>query len=83
MDEPFELPITYQGKDLLFPAQLVVTGYAHRFVVQLPAHEIIFERDEEGAYRALMQNADWKEMEKMDRHLLQAVAEAIEGIVGR
>ncbi|MBD0298586.1 MAG: hypothetical protein ICV84_25860, partial [Flavisolibacter sp.] len=54
MDEPFKLPVTYKGKELLFPAHLLQLGYTHKFQVQVNGYEVFFEPDEERNYRAVV-----------------------------
>ena len=79
MDQPFELPVTYKEKDLLFPAQLIQLGYTHKFEVLVEDIAVYFERDEEGNYRALV------DPETLPQHLepalLQAISEAIKTIL--
>ena len=52
MDEQFELPVEYKGEQLLFKASLIVTGYTHKFNVDVNGQMVIFEPDEERNYRA-------------------------------
>jgi hypothetical protein len=33
MDEPFDLPVTYKGEELLFNARFLQFGYTHKFAV--------------------------------------------------
>ena len=80
MNEPFELPVTYKGKELLFPAQLLMLGYTHKFQVQVNGQEVLFEPDEERTYRAVV-DPEQVEESKIDVVLLKAIAEAIEEII--
>jgi len=76
MDEEFELPVTYKGEELLFPAQLLQTGYTHQFKVDVYGQEVSFEPDEESNYRAII---DLKKLNKqVNIELLQAITESIE-----
>jgi hypothetical protein len=79
MEEGFELPVTYQNKELMFPAELQQTGYSHRFRVDVYGQDVFFEPDEERNYRALI------DPEKITKYisagLLQAIAETIESLV--
>jgi hypothetical protein len=79
MNDTFDLPVRYKGEELLFPATLRQLGYTHRFEVCVGDELIFFERDEEGAYRALVsgdhQPADLKP------ELLQAIADGIEAVL--
>ncbi len=42
MDDQFELPVEYNGKEYMFPASLLVTGFTHKFIVDVNGQEIIF-----------------------------------------
>jgi hypothetical protein len=77
MEDGFELPVNYKGKDLTFPARLQVFGYSYKVQVEVNGQLIIFERDEERNWRVLSteENQDFKRPEK---GLLQAVAESLE-----
>jgi hypothetical protein len=79
MDEPFELPVIYNGEEKLFPAQLQQTGYTHRFVVDVYGQEVLFEPDEERNYRAM---TDPEALTKdLNVDLLKAIAATIESLV--
>lgn len=79
MDDVFDLPVTYQGEDLLFPARLQQTGYTHRFEVEVHGTVVYFEPDEERSYRALV---DPEKIEKeIPVALLQAIAGGIEAVL--
>jgi hypothetical protein len=79
MTEPFELPVSYKGEEILFPAQLKQVGYTHKIVVDVYGQEVFFEPDEERNYRAII------EQEKLNKQvnveLLQALAKTIETIL--
>lgn len=81
MQEPFVLELDYKGTALEFPAQLQLLGYIHRFVVSLPESEVWFERDEEGAFRALLPPEDIQKGLPVDVQLIQAIAAKIEAIL--
>ena len=79
MDESFELPVIYRGTECLFSTRLLQLGYTHKFQVVVDEMEIIFEPDEERAYRAIV---DPESMSKhLDAGLLQAIAAAIENVL--
>jgi len=77
--EPFDLPVLYNGAEILFPAYLQQTGYTHRIVVEVHGTDVFFEPDEERNYRAIVDPE--KSSKTMDAALLKAVAESIEAIV--
>jgi hypothetical protein len=77
MDE-MVLPVTYGGEDIELPLTMYAYGYTFRVEVLIGETPVIFEPDEEGSYRALV-NADQVEKnKKLNRGLLQAIAVALE-----
>jgi hypothetical protein len=76
MNEPFELPVSYKGMKMTFPAQLLQHGYLYRFQVDINGQIVLFEPDEEHHYRALVDPTLIDKM-KVDRELLQVIAEAL------
>lgn len=79
MNEPFDLPVTVNNRDLLFPARLLQLGYTHKFQVNVYGTEVLFEPDEEGRYRALVQPEDISK--ELTGELLAAIAAGIENIL--
>jgi hypothetical protein len=79
--EEFELLITYKGEERMFPASLQVTGYTHRFVVDIEGQSIIFEPDEERNYRAVLSYEDLNNNKNIDRELLKIISEKIKEII--
>jgi hypothetical protein len=53
MQDDFSITVPYKGKDREFNVQVMVTGYTYKFLVLIDETEIIFEKDEEGNYRAM------------------------------
>jgi hypothetical protein len=47
MTQDFDLPVSYRGKELLFPAALQASRFSHQFLVDVYGLEILFEPDEE------------------------------------
>ena len=58
MDDQFELPVEYKGEHLLLNASSLVTGYNHKFNVDVNGLIIVFEPDEERNYRAVLNYND-------------------------
>ncbi len=81
MNEAFDLPVSYNGSEMLFPAYLQQSRYSFRFAVDVYGQEVFFERDEEGGYRALIDLEQVDANKKLDAHLLQAIADAIEAVL--
>jgi len=78
MDESFELPINYNGQDLLFPARLIPFGYTYKIEVDINGTIVSFERDEEKNWRAIIDMANIDA--KINADLLNAIAVAIENL---
>ncbi|WP_448698257.1 hypothetical protein ACFGVR_15670 [Mucilaginibacter sp. AW1-3] len=74
MNEPFNLPITYQGADLEFKARFERYGYTHRIAVLIGETTVIFEPDEESGYRALGN-------EPAEAGLLRSIAETLAALI--
>jgi hypothetical protein len=82
MDEPFEIPLTYKGKEYSIDAQLRQVGYIHRFIVVVEGVELWIERDEEGAFRAIVPpETPEKEAGKLDKGMVEAIIETIEKLL--
>jgi hypothetical protein len=62
-------------------ASLLVTGYTHKFMVEVYGQTIIFEPDEGGDYRAVIPYDDINKAKNYDKDLLKSIATAIQGIV--
>ncbi len=81
MEESFILPVNYKGTTHDFEARLILTGYTYKFEVSVNGVPMFFEPDEEGLYRAMVPEADFKTTHSADPALLQAVAQAIETVL--
>ncbi|GAA4325936.1 hypothetical protein GCM10023149_28490 [Mucilaginibacter gynuensis] len=77
MNEPFIIPVTYQGTVHEFKARFERWGYTHRIAVLIDEATFVFEPDEEGGYRALSINATTV---SLNVGLLQAVAEKLRSL---
>ena len=78
MGESFTLTIEHRGSEQQLEAQLLATGYTHKFIVLVNGVEVFFERDEEGSYRAILPGADEKTRQTIDRELLQKIADTLQ-----
>ena len=81
MEETFNLPVEYKGKQLMLKTSLLVTGYTHKFNVEVDEQNIIFEPDEEKIYRAVLNYKDIKKHKDIDGELLKSIYYAIEKLV--
>lgn len=77
MDNSFELPVCYNGKDYLFKGSLITYGYSYKIAMDVFDTLINFEPDEEGSYRAIINADEIKEHPAITKTLLQAIAETL------
>jgi hypothetical protein len=77
MNEPFELPVDFRNEEVLFPARLVKRGYYYKMEVEVKGQTLVFEPDEEGCWRALLESSV-SDNNKQDRELLEAIRNSIE-----
>lgn len=79
MDEAFVLDVDHNGKQLQFETRLLQMGYIYKFSVIVDEIDIIFERDEEGGFRAIVPEAlDQKNRRSIDPSLLRSIADTIQ-----
>lgn len=80
-EESLEIPVTYQGEELLFQGELLMMGYTHKVQVEVEEQLIMFEPDEERNYRAILTEEQLQKNKKLDVALLQAIAQVLESMV--
>ena len=80
MDNSFELTITHNGKDYLFPASLITYGYSYKIEVNVFDTIVNFEPDEERYYRALINREDLYKAPKIDKEILQLICEELHSL---
>jgi hypothetical protein len=81
MDEGFELPVILNGKDLKFPGQLHLYGYTQKIEIKVYGTSVMFERDEERNWRAIVDPSQLDTNKSITTELIQAVAESIDHIL--
>ncbi len=77
MEEEFELPLVYKGEKLLLNASLLVTGYTHKFMVEVDGQTIVFEPDEERNYRKVIDYENLNASATMHKELLRRISELL------
>ena len=80
MDE-FELAINFKGKDMLLPVVLRNFGRAYNLEVELDGTKVLFERDEERNWRAVISYEDAQANKKLDKGLLELIANELDVIL--
>ena len=82
MEEPFMLTVHYKGTGRDYEAQLHLKGYSYQIIVAVDGTDVYYERDEEGAFRAVfLTEALEKNTRKPDVELLKAIALKIEELL--
>jgi hypothetical protein len=81
MDEGFELPVSFNKKELSFPVRLLNYGYSYKLEVDIDGDKILFEPDEERNWRALVAYEEINTNKKINIELLKAIALSIEEIM--
>ncbi len=78
IDNTFEIPVLYKGKELYFPAEVIRYGYVHRILINVDGQLLYLEKDEESNYRAIV---DEKNTKELDRGLVQAIVLSVEALL--
>lgn len=78
MNEEFEIPVDYNGKELTFKGLLLNFGYTHKIQVDVNGIDVIFEPDEERNYRIVVDPDHLEGKKKLDVNLLQAILATLE-----
>ena len=81
MEDTFDIPISYKGRELLFKSKLLILGYTPKISVYVNGTEVLFEPDEERNYKAVIDPEKMEGMKTIDKELLKTIAGAIETIV--
>lgn len=75
MEENFQIPVIYRGKELQFDAQLLQVGYIRKIQLDVNGIIVFLEKDDEGNYRAIL--ADIKDENKVDKNQIVESLELI------
>jgi len=84
MDDVFDIPVEYGGKQLSFKAELLSYGYSYRIKIDVYGTDILFEPDEERNFRAMIDvNDTHVKSSGISPELIKAITEVIEATVKR
>ena len=82
MEEPFTLTAHYKGEDRDYEAQLHLHGYSYTIRVTVEGTEVDYERDDEGAFRAIVPfGTEQNDSKKIDVELLKVIALKLEALL--
>lgn len=78
MDEQIVIPVIFQGVEREFTARLQAWSYDFRFIVDVEGVEVIFEKDDQGEYRARVASEHLAKAPKLA--LLAAIGQVLAGL---
>ena len=81
MEEDFILPVTFNEKEMEFPARLRAYGYSFKIEVDINDMKVQFERDEERNWRALISYEEVQANKKLNGELLRAIAGTLDTVL--
>lgn len=76
MEDVFDLPVNYNGEEMMLPSKLIRFGYSYTIEVQVNGTTVSFEKDEEGNWRALTNS----HTTKLNIHILTKIVEALDNL---
>jgi hypothetical protein len=74
MNEFLEIPVYYKGEHVCFSARVLSYSYSYKIVVDVFDQQLMYEADEEGMYRAVVEPEVFQKAQKLDIGLLEAIA---------
>jgi hypothetical protein len=81
MNESFDLPVVFNNKEMLLPAQLHQYGYSFKIEVEVNGIGVFLERDEERNWRAMVEPSDVEMNSSLSKELLEAILTSIERVL--
>ena len=81
MDDDFLIPVNFKGKSLELPARLLSYTYTYKIEVDLEYGKLLFERDDECNWRALLKEEDIIAHKKIDKELIEAVVQSLDELL--
>lgn len=77
MTESILLPVSYLGITHEFPLELVTLGYTYQLHIQVEGRKLIFEKDEDRAYRVIDASGD---ANHIDKGLINAIISTLDSL---
>ena len=76
MEDVFDLPVNYNGEEMMLPSKLIRFGYSYTIEVQINDIAVSFEKDEEGNWRAMTNPNSGKP----DTRILTKIVESLDNL---
>lgn len=80
MDHEFELSVNYQNRDFIFPSKFIPSGYSYKFEVDVNDISIVFEKDEERRFRAIIDPSVENVHQRINVELIKSIADTLEDL---
>lgn len=81
MDELFDIPVVYKGKELLFRGGLLAYSYSYKIQVEVEGILFFFEPDDEKNLRATVEHEKINAAQKIDIELLKSIGASLQNIL--
>jgi hypothetical protein len=78
MEHFFELPVPYNGTELMLKGRLVTFAYTYKFYIIAEGEELVFERDYDNQLRVLLNDAH--KSSNIDPKLIAAIATVLDQV---
>lgn len=78
----FMLPVEVDGQEMEFETRLVRQGYVYKFIVSINDKEFVFEKDEEGELRAILDTDTFTTLTKKEQVILEEVGRNLGRVIG-
>jgi hypothetical protein len=81
MSDDFDIPVSFNNKELTFPAKLLKYVYTYKIEVDINGNKILFERDEERNWRAMIPFEEIKNNKNINKELLNIISTSIDELL--
>jgi hypothetical protein len=78
MEQTVDIPVTIRGEERTFAGRVQAWQYGLRFVVDVDGAEMVFERDDAGAFRAIL--PDGYSGKPPDKEAIAAIVAVLEAL---
>ena len=79
--EEFEMPVHFKNEEKIYKVRLRAYRYSYKLEVEVDGTPVMFERDDEGNWRAIISYEELPGYKKPENDLLQAIATTLEEIM--
>jgi hypothetical protein len=80
MDESFEIPVHYKGRQLFFKGNFLILPSSYKIQVHVNGIDLIYEPDPKGNWRLLMDPYHLDKTSKPDMGLLREIGRSLKSL---